>query len=930
MTEKISKTQINNKQLSFGISFILLFINSFCFSQATFNPYTAKATGSAPTVVCIGDLNNDDKNDVVLCTGYGVDTDPLADNKSFVYLQNNTGSLSNPVVYSNSKFTAYAISICDVNNDSLNDLIIGYDDSIGVFYQNKTGTLNPIKSYYSGYFDIIDGLSTGDLNGDGLQDIAISHFGSSVISILYQKVSGGFLSKTYISPSLSSNHVIKVGDVTNDKRDDIVLSMAEGVFIYSQTTTGTLNPYVSNNNGNTTLDANGLAIGDINNDGIKDIVQSLSGANASSSIQLYLQNKTTNLIDIPNSLAAYQTAEPVIIADLNCDKKNEIIVAHGGTQKISIYEQTANIFSTYSSITIGTANHFNAYGMSVGDINNDGINDIVMADYIEGLVTIINNSNSKGTCCPKLAMLPKPSGNSAICSNGLTTKYTSIHSVDDSIIWNLYPSNAGNIIFSNNDSCKITWNDTWYGKAALSVKAFHTCGTRVSQPLVITVHQPTLNIGKDTIICSGYSISLKAKDGFDSYLWSNKSTDSLITVQSPSIQFVEAKNACGTLYDTITISAFPQKNINLPSDSILCTGKSMTFDVTLAGSKSYSWQDGSTNPKYTISKTGTFTINITDANNCISSKSINITSLSLPSITLPKDTTACDSISLQLSVQCNSCKYIWQNGNITSNILANKIGNYSVTASNVCGISKDSIKLQIIKSPILKQFNDTSICSGTSFLLNAGIIGKHFYKWQDGNSDSVISISKAGVYSLTVIDINHCKNNGSFTISELIKPKIVLPKDSTFCDTLHFPIDVSCQSCSYVWNDESTLPVQIITKAGLYSVTVSNICGSNADTIQISKTDCQSFLEIPTAFSPNDDNLNDILFAVGKSIENFKLQIFNRWGQMVFESNDLKNGWDGKQNGQQADEGVFMFQVTAKSINDGHIIQQNGTITLVR
>jgi len=929
MSKESSKTHITNGKLRFWISLTFLLLTSFGFSQVKFNGYTAMATGSAPTVVCIGDLNNDGLNDVVLCTGYGVNTDLAADNKSFVFIQNSSGVLLAPKIYANSKFTPYAISICDVNNDSLNDLIIAFDDSIGIFYQNKQGTLNPLKSYYSGNFDRIDGIGTGDLNGDGLQDIAISHFSSSVISVLYQKNTGGFTSKTFSSPVTSNNHTIAVGDVTNDRRDDIVLSMSDGVFVYSQTNSGTLNPYISYNNGNTTLPSNGMAIGDIDNDGAKDIVQSLSG-NTSSSLQIFLQNKTTNLLNTSISLAAVQTAEPVRIADLNCDKKNEIIVAHGGMQKISIYEQTANVFSNYTSIPISSANHFNPYGMSVGDIDNDGKNDIVLADYVEGLVTIINNSPSKGTCCPKLKRLAKPVGNAAICSNGLTTIYTSVHSIDDSIIWNLYPSVAGTIIYSNNDSCKVTWNDAWFGKAALTVKAYHICGTRTSQPLFITVHQPPLNIGKDTTICNGYSITLNAREGFDSYLWSNKSTDSTISAQSPSIQFVKASNACGIVYDTITISAFPNKTIQLPSDSILCPGKSMTFNVSLSGTNTYLWQDGNTNPQYTINKTGIFTVQITDDNNCVSSKSITVTGLAVPSITLPNDTVACDTISLQLSVQCPSCKYLWQNANTTASLLANTIGTYSVTASNVCGISKDSIRVKIIESPILKRINDTTLCSGTSVIINTGIFGKHNYVWQDGQVDSTLSISKAGNYSVTITDQNHCKNSESFIVSELLKPQVSLPKDSIFCDSLNLPIDVSCQNCSYLWNDASTIPEQTLTKAGIYSVTVSNICGSKADTIQITKVDCQSFLDVPTAFSPNNDNLNDILFAVGKSIENFQFQIFNRWGQMIFESTDLKMGWDGKQNGKSVEEGVYMFHVTAKSVNDGHILSQSGTITLIR
>jgi len=909
---------------------ILLSISSIGYSQVSFTPFRAIATGSAPTVVSIGDLNNDGRNDVVLCTGYGVDVDPKSDNKSFVFIQDASGNLSAPVVYQNSNFTPYAIAISDVNNDNLNDLIIGYDDSIGVFYQNKSGTLNPLTSYYSGQFERIDGLSTGDLNGDGLQDIAISYYSSSSISILYQNNAGGFRSTSIQSPATSANHVIEIADVNNDKRSDIVLSMIEGVSVYTQTANGTLNKYVTYGNGNTTNSSDGLAIGDVNNDGLKDIVQTISGNTSSATLLMYYQDKLSNLMQPPVSLPAYQTPEPVRIADLNCDKKNEIIIAHGGTQKLTIYEQTATSFTTYSSITIGDANHYNPYGMSIGDINNDDRNDIVLADYKNGLIILTNTSTPLGACCKKVVKPQQPVGMAAICKNGLTTKYTDRHTSTDSIIWNLYPSTASSIVFSSKDSCLITWNDSWYGKASISVMAINACGSSTSQPLFVTVHIPPLNIGNDTSLCKQSSITVNAKSGFDRYLWGNKSTDSTIIATSPSIQYVTATNVCGSVSDTIIISAFATQQIVLPSDSILCSGSSMTFDVSRSGKNSYLWQDGKTTARYTITNAGIYSVAITDSNNCQNSKTITVTALSKPSISLPDDTVACNNIALPLQVQCSSCNYIWQDGSTTANLTATKKGTYSVTATNVCGISKDSIRINIIQSPVLKVINDTVLCDGTSFILDAGIAGRHSYLWQDGKTDSLYRISQTGNYSVTVTDSFHCKNNQSFTIAGLTKPFIQFPNDTTFCDSLSLLIDVNCAGCSYLWNDASTIPQQTLTNAGMYSVTVTNICGSKTDTVIIKKVDCQSMLDVPTAFSPNDDNLNDVLFAVGKNIENVSFRIFNRWGQLVFESTDLKKGWDGTQNGKPVDDGVYMFSITATATNDGHVITQSGNITLIR
>ena len=928
-TSKTCNKQIILLQIVFAV--LLLSFNCTTQAQVSFNDFKTIPTGSAPTVVCIGDLNNDSRNDVVLCTGFGVDDDPVNDNKSFVFIQNELGELSNPVKYPNSKFTPYAATICDVNNDSLNDLIIGYDDSIGIFFQNKTGTLNPIKSFYSGSFNRIDGISTGDLNNDGLSDIAISHFSASVITVLYQKLSGGFINKSFASPNNSTDHVIEVGDINNDKRDDIVLSMSDGLYIYNQTSAGKLNNFVTYKNGNLATPASGLSIGDLNNDGLKDIVQTISGESPNASVLQYLQDKNTSLMIGPSNLVAYQTPEPVKIADLNCDKKNEIVVANGGTQTLTIYEQNANIFSNYNTVTINDANHYNPYGLCVGDINYDGLNDIVLADYKNGLIVLYNKSKAKGACCPILGKMQTPTGLNAICTNGVTSTYKSKHNIEDQIIWNLYPSEAGTINWSDNDSCIISWSDTWHGKASVSVRAYHTCATISSRPLVVTVHTPKLNIGNDTLLCVNATLPIHANDEFDSYKWSNNSNDSIIIGTCPNIYFVQASNICETQYDTITLSARTSPNINLVSDSILCPNASITFDVTLVGNNAYIWQDGSDKPQFTTTKAGTFTVKVTNSFNCSSSKSVNVKSLIKPSISLPNDTIFCNIVSLPLQVQCPSCNYVWNNGVNSSSISATQAGIYSVTATNVCGTTKDNIIITLSQSPQNKLFTDTILCKGSTLVCNLGnISGKCSYLWNDGSIDSIRNINQAGNYSVTITNSNHCSSSKSANISQNTIPQFLLPNDTSYCDSIQLQLDITTNNCTYLWNDSSTNPQQTISKDGIYIVSVTNMCGTKTDTLVVNKFDCLSYLEVPSAFSPNDDNNNDIIYALGRNVSNIEFKIFNRWGQLMFESNDFKKGWDGNFNGKKAEESVYVFYISGTSTTDGHSIIEKGTITLIR
>ncbi len=99
------------------------------------------------------------------------------------------------------------------------------------------------------------------------------------------------------------------------------------------------------------------------------------------------------------------------------------------------------------------------------------------------------------------------------------------------------------------------------------------------------------------------------------------------------------------------------------------------------------------------------------------------------------------------------------------------------------------------------------------------------------------------------------------------------------------------------------------------------------DTITLEVTHCNIF--IPNIFSPNNDNLNDVLYVRGEGIVQLNFVIFNRWGEKVFESNDPHQGWDGMFKGKQAETGVYVYMVSA-TLENGMTMKRSGNVTLVR
>lgn len=153
-----------------------------------------------------------------------------------------------------------------------------------------------------------------------------------------------------------------------------------------------------------------------------------------------------------------------------------------------------------------------------------------------------------------------------------------------------------------------------------------------------------------------------------------------------------------------------------------------------------------------------------------------------------------------------------------------------------------------------------------------------------------------------------------------------------FQDTYSFT-DASTGGSSWTWDfgdgGSSGLqnPTYQYAGAGVYTVilTVSNAAGCSDTAMMIVET--SEGITIPNIFSPNGDGVNDDYYIMSGGLSEFKLSIFNRWGKLMFESNDINTRWDGKFNGTPCSEGTYYFILTAKSSTKDY--STTGNITLV-
>ncbi len=136
----------------------------------------------------------------------------------------------------------------------------------------------------------------------------------------------------------------------------------------------------------------------------------------------------------------------------------------------------------------------------------------------------------------------------------------------------------------------------------------------------------------------------------------------------------------------------------------------------------------------------------------------------------------------------------------------------------------------------------------------------------------------------------------------------------SFCDNPIPVLDAGISNATYLWNTGETTQTISPDTPGDYWVAVSAPgCNTVTDTISIEGSPGDGLLYFPNAFTPNRDGLNERFAPVGNLVETYQLRIFNRWGELIFESNDIALGWDGTYKGNTVPDGVYVYVIEYQS-----------------
>jgi len=625
---------------------------------------------------------------------------------------------------------------------------------------------------------------------------------------------------------------------------------------------------------------------------------------------------TGNIYGCPNmsdSLMIIFTDAPVVNAgtDVNVCTNNPT-VALSGTVSVGT---TTGIWSTLGSgafVPTNTAMN-TTYTLSASDLTQPFIR-IKLTSTNNGLCNAVTDSIT-------VTIIQKPFVNAGIddtiCASALTIPVNgTVSGSSSSGVWNTLGS--GSFTNQNNLSTFYTMSgaDTLAGVVQFVLSSSGGACPSVSDTVrYVILKAPLVTAGPDVSICRNAVIQLNGNiTGFtNTGQWSSTGTGTFIPnttvmngVYQPSsgditlgiIKLVlESTNnkGCNPSRDSITVTFIPSPTANF-NFSTTCASQPITFtDTSVPGSGSlatYNWNFGdgsgssiSPNPIYSYTLANTYTVThwVTSSNGCV------------------------DTVRKVLTVH--------------SQPFAN------FTLQNPCEDSQT-------------QFFDSSF-------VNPGNIIKWNWNFNDGFTDTTNKnplhiYTSPGIYNVNLIvtSNNGCVNsiNKAITVNSRPKAEFGMTSNPTLAQETLFFSDFSTptgQITTWFWNFGDSItsnqqnPSHFYNNQGSFTITLTILDQSGcADTIrkEISVT---LLPQVPTAFSPNSDGQNDLLFVKGGPFQNMMLRVYNSWGELLFETNDQTKGWDGTFKGEGCPVGVYVWVLDVDLYNNKSV-RKTGDVTILR
>ncbi len=435
--------------------------------------------------------------------------------------------------------------------------------------------------------------------------------------------------------------------------------------------------------------------------------------------------------------------------------------------------------------------------------------------------------------------------------------------------------------------------------------------------LTVNVVEPVIpQLPSDTILCPGNTLVLKSDVNGDSYTWNTGSIiDSIVVTKEGQYILGVSQKTC-VWYDTINVF-YDRDSALAYGDTLFCSDETFnqTIGVKAINGAIYQWSNNVTSREQNVSTKGWYRVNVTTVNGCKSSDSVQVDQYPEVRVAV-NDTIGCENIPLTFKAIYNNptAQISWSNGATGPTMTTPLKGNYSVKATVGKCSATDFFDFDYFPRE-LKLGPDLEFCDVIDTLISAPSSNFQSVIWNDEVPSQSFQLRDKGLLKIAVVTQNGCLERDSLMVRLYQSPLLDLGPDTALCLSENPILDAGFGMRSYKWNNGKTSQKITAYDSGLYSVEIvsSNGCRS-IDSIWINKRKdlLPSDIYMPNAFTPNGDGLNDWfpsnLYQV-KGAE-YRLWLYNRWGEKLAEYHTPDGNWNGNINGNPAPEGVYVFKVT--------------------
>ncbi|MDP4258824.1 MAG: gliding motility-associated C-terminal domain-containing protein [Bacteroidota bacterium] len=458
------------------------------------------------------------------------------------------------------------------------------------------------------------------------------------------------------------------------------------------------------------------------------------------------------------------------------------------------------------------------------------------------------------------------------------------------------------------------------------------------------------NFGPDIFLCQGQDTLLTAPAAPGAtFAWNDPDTTRTDTLRvTKSGLYTVSIDGC-QVADSIGVYISETPKIDLGKDHILCDGENLELNAATQNGQ-YAWfLNGAVLPfqqaQLPVQSPGGTYVAVVTVPGCGVYKdtvSITFTQPNAPSFSLGPDTLLCPKQAYVLDANPNGnhagTAYDWSTGATGSSITVTSPGLYWVfaTIGGQCQVV-DTVQVNYRGDKQL-DFHDTAICQGSTLSLDADF-GVGTYNWsaippqrddQNQTGQSTYFVYRPGTYSITAT-VGQCVYKDTLTVSFNDSLKVSMAGDTNLCNGEDYWLRVNGNANTYAWQDSLTTgDTYHVTVPGFYRVVAQNGCNKDTLSAIVNFTACSCNLLLPNAFTPEGAGNNHFRALHACRMSEYQLLIYDRYGELVFETKDPETGWDGNFRGARMPAGPYIWSVHYINTDTKQKVFRRGTVLLLR